>query len=50
MPFRRNIAAVPSVATTVKPRSARRFAGNTMARLSALATDTNTVPEVGSDP
>ena len=50
IPLRRNISAVPSVATTVNPRSASRFTGNTIDRLSALATETNTVPEVGSEP
>src|SRR5690606_1088312 len=49
-PLRRSTSAVPSVATTSKPRSASRLTGNTSDRLSRLATDTNTVPLVGSDP
>ena len=50
MPLRRNISAVPSVASTRNPRSASRFTGNTSERLSRLATETNTVPSAGSDP
>ena len=50
MPLRRNISAVPSVASTRKPRSASRFTGKTRDRLSRLATDTNTVPSAGSEP
>ena len=50
IPLRCNISAVPSVATIRKPRSASRFTGKTMDRLSALATETNTVPLVGSEP
>jgi hypothetical protein len=38
---------VPSVATSSNPRSTRRLAGKTMARLSRLATDTKTLPSVG---
>ncbi len=50
MPLRRSTSAVPAVASTLKPRSASRFTGNTSDRLSRLATDTNTVPCVGSEP
>ena len=42
--------AVPAVARIRKPRSDRRFTGKIAARLSRLATDTNTVPFTGSDP
>ena len=47
-PARRSTPAVPLVARSPKPRSASRFAGNTIARLSRFATLTNTVPAVGS--
>ena len=47
MPARERTPAVPLVASNRKPRSASRFAGNTIARLSRFATDTNTVPDVG---
>ena len=47
MPARSSTPAVPLVATKRKPRSASRFAGKTIARLSRFATDTNTVPLVG---
>ena len=50
MPLRRNISAVPAVASTRKPKSASRFTGNTSERLSRLATETNTVPSAGSEP
>ncbi len=49
-PLRRSTSAVPSVASTSKPRSASRFTGNTMCLLSRLATETNTRPFVGSAP
>jgi hypothetical protein len=48
-PARSRTPAVPLVARRRKPRSASRFAGKTIARLSRLATDTKTVPSVGSD-
>ena len=44
----RSTPAVPPVASSRNPRSARRLAGNTIARLSRFATLTNTVPLVGS--
>ena len=47
MPARSSTPAVPFVASRRNPRSASRFAGKTIARLSRLATDTNTVPLVG---
>ena len=47
MPARSSTPAVPLVATNRNPRSASRFAGNTIARLSRLATETNAVPLVG---
>ena len=50
MPLRRSTSAVPAVATISNPRSASRFTGKTIARLSRLATETNTRPFVGSDP
>ena len=50
IPYRRSIRAVPSVARTVNPSAARRCAGNTIERLSRFATETNTVPDVGSTP
>jgi hypothetical protein len=50
IPLRRNTSAVPAVASTSNPRSASRLTGNTIARLSRLATETNTRPEVGSEP
>ena len=43
-PLRRSTSAVPSVARISNPRSASRLTGKIMARLSRLATDTNTVP------
>jgi hypothetical protein len=49
-PLRRRTAAVPEVATTVKPRSASRLTGKIMCRLSRLATETKTVPLVGNPP
>ena len=49
-PFLRSTSAVPDVAQISKPRSARRLTGKTIARLSRLATDTNTRPLTGSDP
>ena len=49
-PLRRSTSPVPSVAQISKPRSARRFTGKTMDRLSRLATDTNTRPLTGSGP
>ena len=49
-PLRRSTSAVPSVASTSKPRSCSRFTGNSIARLSRLATLTNTRPLVGSSP
>ena len=39
---------MPSVATMSKPRSTSRLTGNTIDRLSRLATETNTDPFVGS--
>ena len=48
MPARCSTPAVPPVATSRNPRSASRFAGKTIARLSRLATLTKTVPAVGS--
>ncbi|SLJ82832.1 Uncharacterised protein [Mycobacteroides abscessus subsp. abscessus] len=50
IPLRRNISAVPSVARMRNPRSCSRLTGNTIARLSRLAIETNTVPSVGSEP
>lgn len=50
MPLRRSTSAVPIVASTRKPRSASRLTGKISDRLSLLATETNTEPEVGSDP
>ncbi|SIN28720.1 Uncharacterised protein [Mycobacteroides abscessus subsp. abscessus] len=38
------------MASTVNPRSASRFTGNTSERLSRLATETKMVPSLGSDP
>src|ERR1017187_8511436 len=49
-PFLRRTSPVPRVAHISKPRSARRLTGNTMERLSLLATDTNARPFTGSDP
>ena len=49
-PFLRSTSAVPDVAQISKPRSARRLTGKTIARLSRLATETNTRPFTGSDP
>src|SRR5438270_6253946 len=49
-PLRRSTCAVPDVASTRKPRSASRLTGKIADRLSRLATDTNTVPDVGSEP
>ena len=49
-PFLRSTSAVPYVAQISKPRSASRLTGNTMARLSLLAIDTNTRPLTGSEP
>ena len=49
-PLRRRTPAVPVVATRVKPRSARRLAGSTMARLSALRTDRKATPLSGRAP
>ena len=49
-PLRRSTAAVPLVARISKPRSASRFTGKTMCRLSRLAIDTKTLPSVGSGP
>ena len=49
-PLRRSNSAVPTVASTSKPRSASRFTGKSIARLSRLATLTNTRPLVGSSP
>ena len=49
-PLRRSTCAVPSVATIRKPRSFSRLTGNSAARLSRLAIETNTVPLVGSRP
>src|SRR4051794_31351052 len=49
-PFRRSTSAVPAVASTSNPRSASLFTGNTMCRLSRLATETKTRPFVGSGP
>jgi len=42
--------AVPAVARTRKPRSARRLTGKIAERLSRLARETNTVPSVGRLP
>src|SRR5690606_15424769 len=50
IPFRRSTSAVPVVARISKPRSASRLTGKTSARLSLLATETNTRPLVGSEP
>ena len=47
IPLRRNTSAVPVVATMVNPRSARRFTGKIIARLSRLATDTKIRPSRG---
>ena len=49
-PLRRSTSAVPSVASTVNPRSTSRLTGKIIARLSRLATETNTVPRSGSPP
>ena len=49
-PCRRSIDAVPTVARISKPRSASRFTGKIMCRLSTLAIETNTRPDVGSEP
>src|SRR6516164_9519679 len=49
-PFLRSTSAVPDVAQISNPMSASRLTGNTMARLSLFATDTNTRPLTGSDP
>src|SRR5699024_1186610 len=48
MPERRRTLPVPAVVRISKPRAARRATGSTTARLSLSATETNTVPEVGS--
>ena len=48
IPARSSTPAVPPVARRRNPRSASRFAGNTIARLSRFATLTNTEPAVGS--
>ncbi len=51
IPLRRSTSAVPAVATISKPRSTSRLIGKIIDRLSRLATETNTVPEVGrADP
>jgi hypothetical protein len=50
IPLRRSTSAVPEVASTSKPRSASRLTGKIIARLSRFATDTKTLPEVGSEP
>ena len=47
IPARSRTPAVPPVARSRNPRSARRFAGKTIARLSRFATDTKTVPSTG---
>ena len=47
IPFRRRTEAVPEVARIVKPSSAIRAAGSTIARLSVSAIEMKTVPEVG---
>ena len=47
-PLRRSTTAVPLVARISKPRSASRLTGKIMCRLSRLATETNTLPDVGS--
>ena len=47
MPLRRRTDAVPEVAMIVKPISAMRAAGNTMARLSVSAMEMKTAPLVG---
>ena len=47
MPLRRSTEAVPEVARIVKPISAIRAAGRTIARLSVSAIEMNTVPDVG---
>ena len=49
-PLRRSTSAVPSVAQISKPRSARRFTGKIIDRLSLFATETNTRPLTGSEP
>ena len=48
--MRRSTSAVPWVARISKPRSASTLIGKIIERLSRLAIDTNTWPEVGSDP
>ena len=50
IPLRRSTSAVPWVASTSKPRSASRLIGKIIVRLSRLAIETNTRPEVGSEP
>ena len=49
-PFLRSTSPVPAVAQISKPRSASRFTGKIIERLSLLATDTNARPLTGSDP
>ncbi len=50
MPPRCSTSAVPEVASTSKPSSTSARAGKTRLRLSRLATETKTLPLVGSAP
>ena len=49
-PLRRSTSPVPRVAQISNPRSARRFTGKIIDRLSRSATDTNARPLTGSAP